>query len=1128
MNGLKDRDIKSCALTDHGNMSMVFKFANECLKNKIRPIVGQEFYVCDYVNIKNKKISKPFYHLIVLAKNEIGYKNLCNLSSLAYKKENAFYKPRVDLELLRQYKNGLIFLTACLGGIIGHKILNDEYKEAEKYILKLKIYFYNQVYLEMQCNRMSEQVKLNDFLVRMSLKHGVPLVMTPDTHYLNREDSYLQTLLWTIKRRSSNRNLTFKDVEKNNTCDEFYLKTYEEVLLSGIDTVSPEFKHVISYAIENSNKISESIDFTLIAKKNLFPVFSDFSVDIHENSFKYLSFLCYKWLNSNSFKNKKIYEERLKYELSVIKKRNFEDYFLIVYDFINWAKKDDILIGPGRGSAAGSLVVYSLGITNIDPILHNLKFERFLDLTRQEFPDIDIDIDDEDRKRCMLYLESRWGKEKVAHIGTLTMFSIRSSLADTLKSYGKESVWNEIDRNLPKGEVKLRDSNDNLVPKEKVNISMLIKQYPFISLFRDDNIIEFNASNSIIGCCKNVSSHASGILISRYPICDYVPTLEKRNKKSTDDNLPIAQFDMNDCESIGLIKFDYLSLRTLRTIKLVRRYIKLNHNIDIVLTEDDLNKKEIFSLIRKGFNKGIFQLDSEIGISVARQVGVDSITTMGISVALGRPGPINNGYVDNYEKKRLGEVSVTYLIPEFEKILSETQGEITYQEQIMEISVVYAGFTEIESNTFRKAMGKKKPELMAEQKSIFISGAVKKGHSEKQAIKLFDELAKFAEYGFNASHAKSYAKIACEMLWYKYHYPIEFFCALLTAEAKKDREKLILYINECKVMGIEVLPCNVNKSGYECTREENSMRLGFIIIKDMDKKTANEIKDKSPYTSLDDFYQRISIKNINQGSINAIVLSGGFDSVCPNRRNYIYKYQGIFNKERKLLDHKIKKELNKNNYFLDFGYTDQNKSIFNSEFILKKWIEKLTDKHNKNLESYNDGISEKLANSPLLLIKGVNFDNYERQEFSDWMNNIHDVFSETEKYLSERQIMSFSFSKNPFKKHDLYYKKNTELRRIKDITEDLDVDDWSKVYFLGLILKKEHIIDRNNQNKKIKLLVSDQSHEVNMTITSKKFENMDELIEEGHIYHFQGKVCPQGRNNTRYITVDKIIKQLDD
>ncbi|RMG72997.1 MAG: DNA polymerase III subunit alpha [Nitrospirae bacterium] len=839
------------AITDHGNLFGAIEFYRAAVKEGLKPIIGCEVYVAPkgrQVKDKNSK-SENAFHLILLARDMNGYKNLVSLVSRAYL-EGFYYKPRIDHDLLEQYSGGLIGLSSCMHGEVPYYLLQGDIDRARKAALQYKhILGAENFYLELQDNGLKDQRKANRMLLELSKELHIPVVATNDCHYLNRADARAHEILLCIQ---TGKTLNHTDRMRFET-DQLYFKSPDEMKRAFSEV--PE-------AIKNTIEIAERCNLEFKLGNYMLP---RYSIETGQSPEEYLRELVLEGLKKKVGENPpEDYKKRIEYELSVIFKMGFASYFLIVWDFINFARKRGIPVGPGRGSAAGSLVAYCLDITDIDPIRYNLLFERFLNPERISMPDIDVDFCKDRRGEVIQYVEEKYGKDHVAQIITFGTMAARAVIRDVGRVLSiPYSRVDEIAKMVPAG--------PNITIQKALELEPeLKKQYESDQTVRE--LIDI--AQRLEGLSRHASTHAAGVVISPTPLTDYAPLY-----KNPSEDTVTTQFDMKSVEAIGLLKFDFLGLKTLTVIDRTLRYIgESGKSLDI--NKIPMDDEKTYRLLSEGRTTGVFQLESSGMREILIKMQPNRFEDLIALVALYRPGPLGSGMVDNFIKGKKGEIEVKYEIPELKDILDETYGVILYQEQVMRIANKLAGFSMGQADVLRKAMGKKLKDKMAEMGEEFVKGAVKRGIKEEKARKLFELMSFFGEYGFNKSHSAAYAYLSYQTAYLKAHYPVEFLAANLSEEDKT--EKIVLFINECKSMGIEVLPPDVNLSGSNFKVVGGAIRFGLDAVKGVGPSAVEEIlraREDGPFKSIEDFLRRIDSSRVNRKVLESLVKAGAFDSL---------------------------------------------------------------------------------------------------------------------------------------------------------------------------------------------------------------------------------------------------------
>ncbi|MGO9137410.1 MAG: DNA polymerase III subunit alpha [Syntrophales bacterium] len=869
----KEYEMQAVAMTDHGNIFGAIDFYQHAQKYGIKPIIGCELYVAPKSRFdKNAQVAgEGSHHLVVLVKDGQGYKNLMRLVTAAYL-EGFYYRPRVDKELLARYSEGLIGMSACLHGEIASLLLKRN-KEAARGVADdyKRIFGEDNFYLEIMENGLPEQKTANSGLIEISRELSIPLVATNDCHYIDREDAEAHEVLLCIQTGK-----TMDDVDRMKfKTDQFFFRSPE--------AMSRMFQH-IPEAVNNTMVIAERCSLTFDFGRICLP---NFEVSTSESLDEHLSRLARKGLDDlltvimNGHEGKGVreeYEKRLQDELEIIKSMGFAGYFLIVSDFVNYAKQRNIPVGPGRGSAAGSLVAYAIGITNIDPIRYGLFFERFLNPDRISMPDIDIDFCQDGRDEIIKYVTEKYGSDKVAQIITFGKMQAKAVIRDVGRAL-----------NISYGEV---DSIAKLIPNIlNISLDMAIQSEPRLQEEQKKNEKVrrlLSLSRALEGLNRHSSTHAAGVVISDVPLVERVPLC-----KSPKDEI-VTQFSMNDLQAVGLTKFDFLGLKTLTVIKNTLEFIRQGRGDKIDIDKIPLTDQKTYQLLMKGNADGIFQLESAGMKDILVNMKPDCIEEIIALIALYRPGPMN--MVPEFISRKQGKTKIAYEIPQLEEILKETYGVIVYQEQVMQIAGAIGGYTMAEADILRKVMSKKKPSEMEKEKPKFLEGARRRNIPEKKARKIWQQMETFAEYGFNKSHSTAYAMISYQTAYLKANFPVEFMAALLTSE-KDNRDKIIKYINSCKDMGINVLPPDINESKSDFSVTGEHIRFGLAAVKNVGVGAIDSIisvrENEGKFTTFDDFCARIDLRKINKRMIESLIKCGVFDSLGYRRSHLMKYYDGI-------------------------------------------------------------------------------------------------------------------------------------------------------------------------------------------------------------------------------------------
>ncbi|MBU4099368.1 DNA polymerase III subunit alpha [Patescibacteria group bacterium] len=860
---VKESGMQAIAITDHGNMYGVIKFYKACEEMEIKPIIGCEIYIAKRsLSEKQAGIDKDYNHLVLLAENNTGYKNLMKIVSVS-NLEGYYYKPRADLALLEKYHEGLICLSACVNGYVSEPItLNDE-ATAEKRAIKLsEIFGTGNFYLELQRHiNVPPQENINQKLIKLSQKLGIPVVATNDNHYSKSEDAQAQETLLCVQMQTT-------ILDKNRKLSmigspDFYIKSSEEMTQAFLD---------IPEAIENTIKIANRCDVKITLGKWHMPIFE---VPGNFTPAKYLKNKVDEGLIKRYGKISAKIKERADYELSVISKKEYETYFLVVSDFVNWAKDHKILVGPGRGSAAGSVVSYSLGITDVDPFYFKLPFERFLNPQRPSAPDIDLDFADTRRDEVIAYVTKKYGEDKVAQIITFGTMEARGSVRDVGRALGMPySQPDRIAKMMPQGWQGHAMTIDNALTQSP-DLKRAYDSEPETKKLLD-------LAKKLEGVARHASVHAAGVVIADKPLTEYTPL----QRESNGDKI-VTQYDMYTVgeDGVGLLKMDFLGLRNLTIIEETLKFAKKNQNKEINFENVDLNDKKTYELLSSGETTGIFQLESPGMRRYIKELKPTSIFDLQAMVALYRPGPMAN--IPEYVRRKHNPKLITYPDPRLKDILSQSYGVLTYQDDVLLTVIALAGYTWLEADKFRKAMGKKISSEMKKQRELFIKGCVVNGLTAKKAEEFFDLIAPFAGYGFNKAHAACYATIAFRTAYLKAHFPVEFMTALFTAESRGTtgpvkNEKIAQAVAECKRLNLPLLQPDINKSLSDFSIEDNTkIRFGLSAIKNVGKAAIETIlsaRKEKPFNGLADFCERVNLSTVNKKTMESLIKAGSMDA----------------------------------------------------------------------------------------------------------------------------------------------------------------------------------------------------------------------------------------------------------
>ncbi len=1027
----KNSGMKAVAITDHGSMFGVVDFYKAAKKHGIKPIIGCEVYVATRsLRDKDSNIDKDRGHLVLLVKNEKGYQNLIKLVSLAYV-EGFYYKPRIDYSLLKQYSDGLIVLSSCLNGDIASLISKNRYEDAKSVALYLKdIMGEGNFYLEMQDHGIPIQKKVNNMLIRLSKEIDVPLVVTNDVHYLNREDSEIHDILLCIQTGK-----LLKDQDRMKfSSDEFYMKTYDEMV-----EIFPNNLE----AIENTVKIAQKCNFEFDFNTLHLPEYKCDKDDIDSEAM--LRGLCEKGLYSRYDSVTDEHIERLNFELKIIYDMGYADYFLIVWDFIKYAKENDIMVGAGRGSCGGSIVAYVLNITDVDPIKYDLIFERFLNPQRVTMPDIDIDFEDDRRQEVIDYVIHKYGKDRVAQIITFGTMAARAAIRDVGRvmdiSYALvDKVAKEIPFQLGMTIELALEVNPKL--KDMYKSSEEVK-----------TLIDY--SMKLQGVPRHTSTHAAGIVISKKSIDNYVPLYTQDGNIST-------QFNMTLLEELGLLKMDFLGLRTLSVIKGTIERVKKFKGIDIDIKNLSYDDKKTFDLIGSGNTFGLFQLESAGMIRFMKELKPSSLEDIIAGISLYRPGPMESIPKYIYNKNHPDEI--TYLHPLLENILGVSYGCLVYQEQVMQIVRDLAGYSYGRSDLVRRAMSKKKMDVMQKEREYFIygkksddgeveiEGCLKRGVTEKVANIIFDDMIDFAKYAFNKSHAAGYAIIAYQTAYLKAHYPVEFMAALMSS-VMGNHTKLSQYVTNCRDMGIEVLSPSITKSDEDFIVEGNNIRYGLKAIKNVGLGIINSVKDVRENIKIDGFIsfcERIDSHELNKKAVESLIKAGAFDEFNETRSSLLSCYERIIDS--------VHNEKRRN--------AQGQVSLFGSDFEL------------------------------------------ENIEFSNKIPNISE-FEQNYLLLLEKEMLGIYLSGHPLLKvkDRVLQISNTDIASIRLASEfeNSDIKDGQMVTLVGIILEERTKITKNNR-KMAFLKIEDLTSSIDIIVFPKTYDRVYNILKEDNFIVISGEL----------------------
>lgn len=998
------------ALTDHGVMYGVVDFYKACKAEDIKPIIGCEIYTTnDRLDKSGGRGENETNHLVLLCKNEEGYNNLIQIVSAGFV-DGFYYKPRVDMEILKTYKGGLIALSACLAGEIPKALLAGDFSKAENIVKEYKELF-DEFYIELQDHGIEEQRKLNPLLVKLAKDTNTPLVATNDVHYINSSDAKNQDVLICIQ--------TGKTLDEDNRMrfetEEFYLKSEEQ--MKELFKYAPE-------AIENTALIAEKCNFDFTFGERHLP---QYAVPGGKDPFEYLALLCNEGLNTRYQNPTDEHRERLNYELSVIKQMGFIDYFLIVWDFINYAKSNGIPVGPGRGSAAGSIVSYVLGITDIEPLRYNLIFERFLNPERVSMPDIDIDFCPKRRGEVINYVIEKYGAENVSQIGTFGTMKARGAIRDCGRVMG-----------IPYGEV---DAVAKMVPMDLgMTLDLALENPKLKQAYESSHQIKnlIDTAKAVEGLPRNIGTHAAGVVIAGNKVSSYIPLQRSEDIIST-------QYTKDTVEELGLLKMDFLGLRNLTVIEDTVKIAK-SMGIDIDMANIDYNTPEVYEMISQGDTDGVFQLESGGMRAFMKRLAPQNIEDITAGIALYRPGPMD--FIPEYINNKMNPDKITYKHPLLKDILEMTYGCIVYQEQVMQIVRTLAGFSMGRADEVRRAMSKKKAKEMQRARNSFIygednedgtvrfMGCIRNGIDEATAEKIFDDMDAFAQYAFNKSHAAAYSFVTYQTAYLKCLYPAQFMAALISS-VMDNSNKVAAYINNATQRGIKILPPDINKSTADFSVEGQNIRFGLTTIKNVGesfiRKCVKERETNGEFRSLRDFASRM-VGELNKRSVECLIKSGAFDSIKGSRAQKLAVFEEIIDSETRA---------GKNNIAGQFSFFGENE---NKDDIFPEKVYEYSKRELLNMEKEIAGIY--LSGHPL-------------DEFRDDLTQmkypeIGEITSEEAEYSDGGEISVVGIISN---RRDKLTRSNTNMAflTIEDFTGSVEV-----IVFPKILSKFDSILNENS------------------------------------------------------------------
>ncbi|HZW37700.1 MAG TPA: DNA polymerase III subunit alpha [Ignavibacteriaceae bacterium] len=1040
-------NMHAVALTDHGVMYGIAEFYKKAKDAGIKPIVGMEAYIVTEGSrfdkgkdeSTGKRRTKPYHHLVLLAKNAQGYYNLSKLSTLGHT-EGFYYRPRIDLELLRKYKEGLVCTSACAGGVVAAHLVNNDYAKAKEIALIYKEIYGDDFYLEIQDHNMEVEKPVLEGMPKLSKELGIKLVATNDVHYIEQEHAIAHNILLLLSDREGR---DYRELRYGT--DQIYFKSGEEM--------KKLFKNYKG-AIENTLEIEEKIDLKIDQGAYHFPNFPIPPESNAKSLDDYFELLAREGLEKKFSKITPEIENRFNFEIMTIKQMGFSGYFLIVQDFINASKKEGIPVGPGRGSAAGSLVAYSLGITNIDPLEYDLLFERFLNPARKSMPDIDVDFADDKRGEVIEYVKQKYGTHCVSQIITFNKMTSRAVLKDVARVLKIPiPTVNKINKYIPSafGKIATIDEAINEVPELR-----------WVKDSTEDEIVNLLKYSRVLeGMNRNASKHAAGVVICPEDVSNFIPLATAVSQDEI-----VTQYNMKEIENAGLLKMDFLGLRTLTIIRDAVQLIKEIHNVDIDIDKIPVDDEKTFQLFWKGQTTGVFQFESGPMREYLKRLKPVSIKDLSAMNALYRPGPMD--YIDDFIDRKSGKKEVKYLHPSLESILKETYGIIVYQEQVIQIANKIGGMSLADADLLRRAMGKKDEATMIKQQEKFIEGAVKNDVPKNVAISIFENIRQFANYGFNKSHAVAYSYVAYQTAYLKAHYTPEFLAANLTNEFGNST-KVASFLDDCRKLKIDVLPPNINKPTVTFTVENGKIRFGMAAIKNVGINAVKEvIRARSElgkdFTSLFDFCTNVDTRTVNKRGLEGLVLAGAFDSINKNRAQLFANIETA----------------------LDFGSRAHNAKQVSSTSLFN---------------AFEDEVS---MQEPAM------------QFAAPW--------TDKQKLMYERQVTGFYITGHPLRKYEIEFRSlaNTRLGEAKELEGEQvkELENLEQVRVCGVITEVKTKIDKANRTMAF-IKLDDFSGQCECLVFSKVFEKADKYIKEEECVFAVGK--PESSGDAIKIQIEDLV-----
>lgn len=1028
INAAKKFNMKSVAITDHGVMYGAAEFYNKAKKAGIKPIIGMEAYIVvdgsrfdrgKPEETASKKKSKHYNHLILLAKNKKGYANLSRLSTLGHT-EGFYYKPRIDLEILEKYKEGLVCTSACAGGVVSTHLVNGNYEKARQVAKRFKDIFDDDFYLEIQDHGMDIDKPILEGMPKLSKELGIKLVATNDCHYIEPDHAIPHNILLLLSDKNG-----ADYTQLRYGTDQIYFKSSEEMI-----KLFKKYKG----AIENTLEIDEKIDLKLDFEGHHFPNFPIPKESKANTLEEYMELLARRGLEKKFDKITPEIEERFKFEIKTINEMGFPGYFLVVQDFINAAKDRNIPVGPGRGSAAGSLVAYALGITNINPLDYNLLFERFLNPARRSMPDIDVDFADDQRGDVIDYVREKYGAECVSQIITFNRLSSKAVLRDVARVLKIPiPTVNKITKYIPSKFGKVYSIDQALAEVPELKWVKESKETEIQNLIKYAKVLE--------GMNRNASKHAAGVVITPDDVSNYVPLANAVSQQDI-----VTQYTMKDIENAGLLKMDFLGLRTLTIIRDAINMIKKNHNVEIDIDNVPLDDEKTFQLFAKGQTTGVFQFESAPMREYLKQLNPTTLNDLAAMNALYRPGPME--FIDDFIDRKFGRKELKYSHPILEPILKETYGIIVYQEQVIQIANKVGGMSLADADLLRRAMGKKDLKVMEDQKIVFVDGAIKNGVNKKIALEIFETIFKFANYGFNKSHAVAYSFVAYQTAYLKAHYPAEFLAANLRNEFE-NTDKVTKFLDDCRKLKIEVMLPDVNDPSLHFEAENEKIKFGMSAIKNVGVPAVKEIMRAKKvlgrnFKSIFDFCSNVDTRIVTKRALEGLVLAGAFHS---------------FEKDRAKLFNSIETAL-------DFAHKIQNSKLASSDSL------------------FGD-TQEVMIPEPKLT------------SINSW--------TEKETLSQERKVIGFYLSDHPLRKYETEYKSFATVH----LGETEDIKDMLDVKICGVITDLKTKIDKSGKQMAF-FKLDDFTGSCECLMFSKVYAEYQSFIEEEETVYIVGDLESSG------------------